>query len=79
MKDITERLRETHPYSGMVDPLDIEAANEIDRLREALTVLSSDFDHAFAAETREDTIKNVERIALRALGQSGATPRPSHD
>jgi len=42
---------------------------EIERLREVLTVLSSDFDHAFAAESREDTIKNVERIALRALGQ----------
>ncbi len=35
MKDICERLRAGHQYSGIVDPLDIEAAAEIERLTES--------------------------------------------
>lgn len=36
MHDIVDRLRDTHRYSGMTEPLDIEAADEIERLRSAL-------------------------------------------
>jgi cell shape-determining protein MreC len=36
MRDIVERLRAGHRYSGIISPLQIEAAAEIERLRAAL-------------------------------------------
>jgi hypothetical protein len=43
---------------------------EIERLRAALEVLSSDFNHAWAANTLGQTIRNAEKIARNALEQS---------
>lgn len=62
-KDITERLREGHYYSGIVDPQDTEAADEIDRLRGALTVI---------AEGGTDTLSGARELARLAL-----TPTPT--
>lgn len=41
---------------------------EIERLRAELRVLSDNFTHAWAGETRADTIRIVERRARKALG-----------
>lgn len=52
--DIVERLRAGHPYTGIVDSLDKEAATEIERLRAALTEIA--------------TIANIKRLA-RDMGK----------
>lgn len=46
-QDICERLRSGHLYSGIVDPLDIEAAVEIERLRSEIERLGNERNDYF--------------------------------
>ena len=67
MTDIVERLRDWAHRKGQQNYLDTqEAANEIERLREALRYCADVPDH----RSVHQMIRNVEDVARKALGET---------